>query len=372
VASAADYAACARLIRHGSRSFHAAGLLLPPAIRRGAHAIYAFCRLSDDAADGDVSGVVTEADPSAALARLYQRIDAIYRGAPEPSAIDRALADTIARHAIPRAAFEGLLEGLSWDQTDRRYETLAELQAYAARVAGTVGILTAALMDVRDPARLARACDLGVAMQLTNIARDVGEDARAGRLYLPQAWLREEGLDPEAWLAAPAFSPAIARVTQRLLAAADRLYQRADSGIARLPAGCRPAILAARRLYAAIGHRLAATGLDSISGRAVVPLGRKLLLLGGAWRDALVWSLKPGSPELMGAPPLAATRYLVEAASVPGAPGLDALPASLLPWDVADRNVSWVMDLFQDLGQRDRRASGRPPARTDILLAAGR
>ena len=87
---------------------------------------------------------------------------------------------------------------------------------------------------------MARACELGVAMQLTNIARDVGEDARMGRLYLPRTWLREEGLDPDAWLAKPSFGPEIARVVSRLLSAADALYRRAEEGVWFLPRGCRP------------------------------------------------------------------------------------------------------------------------------------
>ena len=115
--------------------------------------------------------------------------------------------------------------------------SLEALHGYAARVAGTVGVMMTLLMGVRDAAALARACDLGVAMQLTNIARDVGEDARAGRLYLPLDWLDEAGVDRDRFLAAPAPSPALARVVARLLAEADRLYARA----ATASRGCRRA-----------------------------------------------------------------------------------------------------------------------------------
>jgi 15-cis-phytoene synthase len=339
----ADARACAELIRAGSKSFHAAGLLLPARMRQGAHAIYAFCRLSDDAAD-DLGG-----DRIAALSRLSARLDAIYRGRPDDHPVDRALCRTIARHDLPRAAFDGLLEGLGWDQTARTYETLADLHAYAARVAGTVGILMAALMDVRDSARLARACDLGVAMQLTNIARDVGEDAANGRLYLPRAWLREEDIDPQAWLTAPAFTPSLARVIQRLLAAADGLYKRADTGIARLPRACRPAIGAARLIYARIGEQLAVQGYDSISTRTVVPKGRKLMLLAQAAARALLDPMRDADGPLL-APALGATRWLVNAAERADA----ALPESLPPWAAADRKVEWVLDLCHTLNQRDR------------------
>jgi phytoene synthase len=137
---------------------------------------------------------------------------------------------------------------------------------------------------------VARACELGLAMQLTNIARDVGEDARQGRLYLPREWLAAAGIDAQDFLAQPRFSPALGGVIQNLLREADRLYQRAEAGIAELPLDCRPAIQAARRVYAEIGHQLERDGLDSISHRAVVSKGRKLALLaastGAAWRSS--------------------------------------------------------------------------------------
>ena len=107
----------------------------------------------------------------------------------------------------PAALPEALLEGLAWDAEGRSYETLDDLFDYAARVAGTVGVMMTLIMGVRSPEALARACDLGVAMQLTNIARDVGEDARMGRIYLPRQWLREAGVDAEAFLADPQARP---------------------------------------------------------------------------------------------------------------------------------------------------------------------
>ena len=125
---------------------------------------------------------------------------------------DRALAHVVHRLAIPRLLLDALLEGFLWDANGRRYETLEEVHDYAARVAGTVGAMMALVMGAHTQRALARACELGVAMQLTNIARDVGEDARNGRLYLPRAWLREAGIDPDAWLRAPRFDAAIAGV----------------------------------------------------------------------------------------------------------------------------------------------------------------
>ena len=113
-------------------------------------------------------------------------------------------------------------------------------------------------------------------MQLSNIARDVGEDARNGRIYLPLGWLAEAGIDPEAFLAKPRHSPPLGRVVARLLEAAEQHYRQASAGIARLPIGCRFGIGAAALLYAEIGREVGRRNMDAVSGRAVVPVGRKV------------------------------------------------------------------------------------------------
>ncbi len=216
LASLSDHAECRAAIREGSRSFYAASRLLPAAIRKGAFGLYAFCRLSDDAVD-------LGAGSTDALERLRDRLERVAEGRPLPHPADRAMADLMRRYAIPRAIPEALLEGLTWDAEGRTYETLEDLFDYAARVAGTVGVMMTLMMGERSPEALARACDLGVAMQLTNIARDVGEDARLGRLYLPRQWLSEMGIDCKSWLADPVPSDAIRVAVARLLDAAANL-----------------------------------------------------------------------------------------------------------------------------------------------------
>ncbi len=320
-------------------------------------AIYAFCRLMDDIVDADGDSAA-----SAAAAGLCERLDRAYAGSPWPSPVDRAFADAVARFAIPRALPDAMLDGFAWDLAGRRYEDLAELCSYAVRVAGTVGAIMAALMGARKPEIVARACDLGVAMQLTNIARDVGEDARAGRLYLPLSWLREAGIEPEEWLARPVFSELLGRVVARLLRAAEILYRRADTGIARLPAGCRPGIRAARILYAEIGREIERGGCDSVSQRAVVPRRRKVQLIS---RMLLARNTTRG----LQVPPLPQARFLVDAvaASRPAASG--ALPPPIRWWSLADR-VVWVVDLFARLERREQFAAmdGRDP---EIRVPAG-
>ncbi len=298
--AAADLAACRAVLRAGSKSFTTAAALLPERVRRPATVLYAFCRVADDAVDRAPATAST-------IEALRNRLQRAYMGLPDDHPIDRALAAVAIRERVPRELLEALLEGMAWDAEGRRYETLEELHAYAARVAGTVGAMLSLLMERREPEVVARACDLGIAMQLTNIARDVGEDARMGRLYLPRAWLRERGLDPEAWLARPTNAPAIAGAVARLLEAAEVLYRRADAGVPQLPADCRMAIRAARNIYAEIGREVARSGFDAVTRRAVVSTPRKLWLLARAAAPGV------GDAARLRSPPVDAARFLVAA-----------------------------------------------------------
>jgi len=343
-AALADFAACAEAIRHGSHSFHAAGRFLPARLRMPAHAVYAFCRLADDAVDTGTG------DKRRAVARLTARLDRVYAGRPENAPADRALARTVAAFAMPRDLPEALIEGLAWDAEGRRFATLSELKDYAARVAGAVGGMMAVLLGQRSEAMLARACDLGVAMQLTNIARDVGEDARNGRIYLPLDWMGEAGLDPDGFLADPRPVPRVRRLVARLLGEADTLYLHAEAGIARLPADCRPAIYAARFLYAEIGREVARAGHDSVTRRAVVGNARKAALAAKAVRVA---SFPLARRWALGKPALAETRYLVDAARLPE-PAVRGQGRSLID------GVARVIDLWVEMELRDRMDRGVP------------
>lgn len=265
------------MLAQGSKSFALAARLLPAELARSSAALYAICRVADDAID-------EASDPAAGLAALRARVDQIFSGAPGDDPVDRAFAEVVAHHRLPRAVVDALLEGFAWDVAARRYQTMEELLAYCARVASTVGVLMTLLMGERRPSMLARAADLGLAMQLTNIARDVGEDARAGRLYLPLELLAQAGLDPQRFLEDPRPSAAIAEIVDQLLARAEHYYRRADEGIIGLPRSVRWGIGTARLVYAAIGARIRAAQGDSVSQRRFVPLWRKLLLGLGALR----------------------------------------------------------------------------------------
>lgn len=345
----ADLAACRAMLRGGSRTFSAASRVLPRRVSEPAIALYAFCRLADDAVD--LCGGKT-----AALALLRDRLNRVYGGGPLPAPADRAFAAVVARYTIPRALPEALLEGLAWDAEGRRYEDFSTLKSYAVRVAGAVGAMMALLMEARAPQLVARACDLGVAMQLTNIARDVGEDARAGRLYLPLQWLREVGIDPDGWLARPLFSAPIGIVVKRLLDEADLLYARARTGIGGLPLACQPGIHAARLLYAEIGREVERGGLDSVSRRAIVPRRRKAVLL------ARAMSVTVASSGRGGAPCLREAQYLVDAvAAVPEIAGRRR-PAGVVA--AAERRLVWLLHLFERLERNERPITAAPEVLT--------
>ena len=262
-------------LRGGSKSFFAASLLLPKSVAQPASVLYSYCRIADDAID--------ESDtPDVALAELHNRLDAIYRQEPAAHPVDEDFARLVADYQLPKALPLALLDGFAWDAQGRRYETIDDVIAYSARVASSVGVMMSVLMGVFERPVFARSADLGVAMQLTNIARDVGEDAANGRLYLPAQWIREAGVDPDEWLANPHSSPAITTVVERLLVVADEFYQRAGTGIPELPATAQYGIHCASQLYAQIGRQLERDGLDPVSGRAMVSTSRKILVMVGA------------------------------------------------------------------------------------------
>jgi phytoene synthase len=339
----ADMAACRAAIRQGSLSFHAASRLLPARVRDPALALYAFCRLADDAVDDAVgAGRAEDADAKAhAVLTLRDRLDLVYQGRPRNGAADRAFAAVVQDFDMPRALPEALLEGLAWDAVGRRYDDLPGVLAYSARVAAAVGAMMCVLMRVRDADALARACDLGLAMQLTNIARDVGEDARAGRLYLPADWLAEEGMTPEGFLARPLPDDRIRRVTARLLAEADRLYARADAGVPALPLACRPGIFAARHIYAGIGGAVARNGHDSITRRARTTKAQKIGWLALAALRAATTPLAPRAAVLHAAP-VPEVAFLVQAAARqrPEKARSDALLSVLAQLEARDRGHS--------------------------------
>jgi phytoene synthase len=327
-----DLQACVAMMQGGSKTFFAASRLLPPRVRTAAIALYAFCRVADDLVDEAAEG-------DAPLEVLKARLDAIYAGTPLDHVEDHALSLVVQQYKLPRHLLDALIEGFAWDAEGRTYDSIEDLHAYAARVAGSVGAMMSWIMGPQSMDTLARACELGVAMQLTNIARDVGHDASIGRIYLPRRWLVEAGIRPEAWLAQPTFSHPLSVVVTRLLDEADRLYKQAHSGIAALPPDCRAAICAASMIYAEIGHQLRRDGLNSVDKRTVVSATRKLMLLASAWTQVHWIRVSEHTPE-----PLAAIVEMVQGCR-------DAMPfkghKAYFPNRAMPQRVAWMLELLE-------------------------
>jgi 15-cis-phytoene synthase len=263
----------------GSTSFAAAARLLDPATRESAALLYAWCRHCDDVIDGQTLGHA--ARPSDGCAG--RRLDALERatraalaGRPPDAVPFQALAAVAERHAIPSDLPLAHLSGFRLDVEGRRYETLDELLVYCWGVAGVVGVMMARIMGVRERDTLDRAADLGLAFQLTNVARDVAEDAEVGRVYLPLAWLDEAGV-PAGAVGDAARRAAVAEVAARLVAAAEPFYDSSLVGIGRLPVRSAAAIGAARSVYRAIGRKVVARREAAWEARVHTSRAEKLI-----------------------------------------------------------------------------------------------
>ncbi len=280
-APGAATAAARAVLSAKSKSFALAARLLPAGQRDRAAVVYAFCRRADDAVD-----LAGPAEHAGAVARLRGELARIYAGQPAGEPVLDAFGEVARACRIPESYPAELLAGMAMDAGGQRYATVEELLHYCYRVAGTVGLMMCHVLGLRDEAALVPAVHLGLAMQLTNICRDVEEDWRLGRLYLPAELLDPAGAPGLAdRLGRPLPREArrpIAAVVEDLLARADRFYRSADRGMVALPWRASLAIRTARLVYAAIGERIAARGFDVTAGRAVVPDATKLGLVGRA------------------------------------------------------------------------------------------
>jgi phytoene synthase len=193
----------ARLTRQSGTNFYYAFRILPEQKRRAIYALYAFCRTVDDCVD-EPSG-----EREAGLARWLAELHRAYAGRPETE-LGRELAEAVARFPIPRGAFEDIVAGCRMDLTQRRYASFAELRVYCERVASAVGLASIEIFGYQDPRTREYAVELGLALQLTNILRDVAADAARDRLYLPLEDLARFAV-PEEELLALARDPAAAR-----------------------------------------------------------------------------------------------------------------------------------------------------------------
>ncbi len=294
-------------IQKGSTSFAAAAKLFHPSVREDAYLLYAWCRHCDDEIDGQVMGHGSVGlNPVLAGVKLAELADQTRRalaGEPMPDTAFAAFQRVALRHGMAARYPLDLLEGFRMDVEGRTYQTLEETLLYAYHVAGVVGVMMAQVMGVQDLPTLRRAADLGLALQLTNIARDVIEDAKGGRVYLPTEWLGAAGGKPAA-VADPANRAAVFAATQKLLAAAEPYYASARWGLKALGFRSAWAIAAARGVYRQIGVKVLANGPAGMDGRAVTGSLTKLgrVMEGGliAARAATFdgWRAEPARPNL--------------------------------------------------------------------------
>lgn len=281
----------------GSKSFATASKLFDAATRRSALMLYAWCRHCDDVTDGQTLGFAAAANhPATAQARLTMlqtETRRAYAGQAMTEPAFAAFQEVALAHAIPQQQAFDHLEGFAMDVRGEEYETLNDTLRYCYHVAGVVGLMMARVMGVRDEAVLDRACDLGLAFQLTNIARDIVEDAQVGRCYLPTRWLADAGLNRDNF-ADPSRRSALAQLATRLVAEAEPYYASAQAGLASLPLRSAWAIATAKGVYREIGVKVRNAGEKAWDQRQGTSRPEKLaLLMSGA---GLALSSRMASP----------------------------------------------------------------------------
>ncbi len=261
---------CQAFIKRHARSFYLASLLLPTTKRKALWSIYAFCRYTDDLVDNPN----LRDHPAAALDDWEQQI---LSGQPRhPVAL--VYKDVSTTYNIPLGLARELISGVRMDLEASTYQTWEQLRLYCYRVASVVGLLLLPILGSNDERAAEYAIDLGIAMQLTNILRDVGEDMRMGRVYLPSEDLVRFGYDHQR-LRDAVIDDNFRALMQFEIGRARAYYDRAQLGIALLEPSVRPSILAAALFYSRILHHIEATDYDVFTRRAYVPTAHKLRLL---------------------------------------------------------------------------------------------
>jgi 15-cis-phytoene synthase len=265
------YHACGEITRTHSKTFYLSSLFLSSAQRRAVWAVYAFCRTADDIVDG----IAPARERLDAIDAWERKLLAAYDGHPADP-IFVAFADAARRFGIPIQPALDLLRGARMDVTVHRYETYCELQTYCYLVASTVGLLVMPILGTLSPQAIGYGVALGRAMQMTNILRDVGEDARMGRVYLPAEDLRRFGCAEPAILAG-AVDGAFVELMRFQIARVRDMYREAEPGIAMLAPRSQYTVRLALSLYRGILERIEANRYDVFNRRAYVPLRAKLL-----------------------------------------------------------------------------------------------
>jgi len=277
-----------RSIAVGSKSFAAAAQLFDPATRRSAVMLYAWCRHCDDVIDGQEAGhdarPVSQEEVNQRLAGLEAQTRAVYARMPPQTEAFAAFRDVVIRHGLKQAYALEHLAGFEMDVQQRQYVHIEDTLDYCYHVAGVVGLMMAQVMEVSDERTLDRACDLGMGFQLTNIARDIVEDAGVGRCYLPRAWLEELAI-PEQRLAELQYREALTVLARRLVDLAEPFYLSAEAGLTALPWRSAWAVATASGVYREIGVKVKQRGSRAWDSRVSTSKSDKIrLVVTGLWR----------------------------------------------------------------------------------------
>ncbi|WP_070887362.1 phytoene/squalene synthase family protein [Pseudomonas sp. D1-3] len=277
-----------RSIAAGSKSFAAASKLFDEPTRRSAVMLYAWCRHCDDVIDGQEAGhdavSISREEAERRLIHLKTQTHAVYRGDALDDPAFAAFRQVVLAHQIPEQHALEHLAGFEMDVLERRYLSIDDTLEYCYHVAGVVGLMMARVMGVRDEPTLDRACDLGLAFQLTNIARDIIDDTAVGRCYLPEQWLQEQAV-PLDRLADIHHRPAVALLGQRLVELAEPYYASARAGLSALPWRSAWAVATAAVVYRQIGMKVLEAGEHAWDERISTSKAEKIgAVLSGLWQ----------------------------------------------------------------------------------------
>lgn len=272
------YDRCTEITRAEARNFYLGFVLLPGERRRGIHALYAFSRLCDDSVDG-VGGA---AEKAAAVQARRMDVERAYSGAvPQDDPVLVALADAIRRFGIPRRPMDALVDGVEMDLDTHRYADWPALRTYCDRVAGAVGVLSLYVFGFRDPAAVVHAEDLGVAMQVVNIMRDVQEDAARDRIYLPADEMAAHGVT-EPDILGNRMSEGMRGLMQQQANRAREYFASGHMLLPLLDLRARMCVQMLAALYGDILDRIEQRGFDYTRGRVSLPGHRKATLMAGS------------------------------------------------------------------------------------------
>ena len=287
-----SYELCRELNKQHGKTYYLATLLLPPDKRPYVHALYGFARYADEIVD-DLASTLTDDEKASALKTWGDEFLKLFESGDTSDPVCIAVLDTVRRWNIPKAHFEAFLHSMTMDLSITEYQTYEDLYEYVYGSAAVIGLQMVPILEPTDDAAYTYATDLGVAFQLANFIRDVGEDLERGRVYLPLQELAQFGVTREM-LEKRTLTPQITEALQFQIARVRQLEEQSRAGISMLDKSAQPCIETARILYCGIVDAVENIDYDVFNRRATVSLYRRLAVAIPAWRRARkLWRTPP-------------------------------------------------------------------------------